>query len=145
MPHWLIWVIVGGVLAVGEILTLAFILGPLAIAAFVSAILAATGANLVVQLIAFGVVSLLTLIAVQPIARRHRNAPAGIRTGVAALVGSTGIVTRRTTGTDGAVKLSGEIWSARSREVAAIYEEGTRVVVVEIDGATAVVTREGSL
>lgn len=33
MPQWLAWVIVGGALAVGEIFTLAFILGPIAFAA----------------------------------------------------------------------------------------------------------------
>jgi membrane protein implicated in regulation of membrane protease activity len=38
------------------------------------------------------------------------------------------------------VKLEGEVWSARPYDGDEVYEEGARVHVVEIRGATALVT-----
>ena len=139
MPHWLVWVIVGGALAVGEILTLAFILGPMAIGAFVTAIVAGAGAGLPVQLAVFGAVSLLSLVAVRPIARRHLRVPPRIRTGVAALTGRQALVIDAVSATGGTIKLAGEIWTARPLDPAETYPEGAEVTVVEITGATAVV------
>ena len=39
----------------------------------------------------------------------------------------------------GRVKLDGEVWTARPLDAADVYEPGTTVTVLEIDGATAVV------
>ncbi len=139
MPQWLVWVIVGGILAVGEILTLAFILGPIAVAAFVAAIVAGAGAGVAVQLAVFGVVSLLSLVAVRPIAKRHLRVPPRIRTGVAALTGQQALVVDAVSARGGTIKLAGEIWSARPLDPADTYPEGAEVTVVEITGATAVV------
>jgi hypothetical protein len=43
MPEWVAWVIVAAAFAVGEIFTLGFFLGPIAVAAAIAAIVAATG------------------------------------------------------------------------------------------------------
>jgi membrane protein implicated in regulation of membrane protease activity len=40
----------------------------------------------------------------------------------------------------GCVKIDGEVWTARSYIDDEVYEAGTRVQVVEIRGATALVT-----
>jgi len=50
-------------------------------------------------------------------------------------------VLERVTAHAGRVKLSGEVWSARSVEEAAVIEPGHKIGVAEIDGATAVVYR----
>jgi membrane protein implicated in regulation of membrane protease activity len=42
-------------------------------------------------------------------------------------------------GDGGRIKLAGEIWSARALETGRVFDPGTQVDVVEIDGATAVV------
>ena len=40
----------------------------------------------------------------------------------------------------GCVRIDGEVWTARSYDEDEIFEAGTRVQVVEIRGATALVT-----
>jgi membrane protein implicated in regulation of membrane protease activity len=78
---------------------------------------------------------------VRPIARRHLNVPPQIRTGTAALIGRTAIVTERIVNDDaaGKVRIDGEVWTARSYDEDKVIEAGTRVHVMEIKGATALV------
>jgi membrane protein implicated in regulation of membrane protease activity len=78
---------------------------------------------------------------VRPIARRHINMPPQLRTGTAALIGRTAIVTERIVNDDGVgqVRIDGEVWSARAYDEDKVLEPGTRVHVMEIRGATALV------
>ena len=140
MEEWVWWMIAAGVLAIGEIFTLSFFLGPISIAAVCAAIVALVGAGLGIQWIVFIAVSLASLAVLRPIARRHLNTPARIRTGTAALVGTRALVLERVNGEGGQVKIGGEIWSARSYDEDEILEPGTRVDVMEIKGATALVS-----
>ncbi|MEW6583134.1 MAG: NfeD family protein [Actinomycetota bacterium] len=137
MAAWLIWVIVAGGLLVGEMLTLTFILGPIAIAAALAALVAAVGLGTGWQLAVFVVASLASLLVVRPIARRHLRTPVLQRTGTAALVGESALVVERVDLHGGLVKLAGETWSARAFDEDEVYEPGDRVTVVEITGATA--------
>jgi membrane protein implicated in regulation of membrane protease activity len=139
MDEWVLWMIAAGVLAVGEIATVSFFLGPIAVAAVLSAIVALAGAGLAAQWIVFILASLGSLLVLRPIARRHLRTPAQIRTGTAALVGAPALVLERVDGRGGQVKIAGEVWSARSYDEDDAFEPGTRVEVLKIDGATALV------
>ena len=139
MDEWVLWMIAAGVLAVGEMATVSFFLGPIAVAAVLSAIVALTGAGLAAQWIVFILGSLGSLLVLRPIARRHLRTPAQIRTGTAALVGCPAIVLERVDGRGGQVKIGGEIWSARSYDEDRAFEPGARVEVMKIEGATALV------
>jgi membrane protein implicated in regulation of membrane protease activity len=141
MDAWVLWVIAGVILAVGEISTLSFFLGPFAVGAFAAAIAAAAGAGAILPWILFLVVSVLVLLAVRPVARAHRQTPARLRTGTAALVGAEGLVLEPITGPEnvGRVKINGEVWTAQSITGEPV-EAGRHVYVVEIKGATALVT-----
>ena len=86
MEDWVWWMIAAGVLAVGEIATLGFFLGPIAVAATLTAIVALIGAPLAVQWLVFIAASLGTVVVLRPIARRHLRTPPRIRTGTAALI-----------------------------------------------------------
>jgi membrane protein implicated in regulation of membrane protease activity len=140
MEEWVWWMIAAGVLAVGEIFTLSFFLGPIAVAAVAAAIVSLVGAGLGIQWIVFIAVSLASLAVLRPIARRHLRTPAQIRTGKAALVGSRAVVLDRVDGDGGQVKIGGEVWSARSFDEDHVFEEGARVEVLQIKGATALVS-----
>jgi membrane protein implicated in regulation of membrane protease activity len=139
MEEWVWWMIAAGVLAVGEIATVSFFLGPIAVAAVLSALVALAGAGLAAQWIVFILASLGSLLVLRPIARRHLRTPAQIRTGTAALVGAPALVLERVDGRGGQVKIAGEIWSARSYDEDESFEPGARVEVLKIDGATALV------
>jgi membrane protein implicated in regulation of membrane protease activity len=139
MDDWVWWMIAAGVLAVGEIATLGFFMGPIAIAATLAAIVALAGAGLAAQWVVFIVASLGTLLVLRPIARRHLRTPPSIRTGTAALVGGRAMVLERVDGNGGQVRIGGEIWSARAYDEDESFEPGTRVEVLKIEGATALV------
>ena len=139
MDDWVWWVIAAGVLAVGEIATMGFFLGPIAIAATLAAIVAVVGGGLAAQWIVFIAGSLASLLVLRPIARRHLRTPAALRTGTAALVGSPAVVLERVDRDGGQVKIGGEVWSARSYDDDDAFEPGSRVEVMKIDGATALV------
>ena len=140
MPEWVIWVILAAVLAAGEVAaSFTFILGPIALAALVAAIVAAVGAPVEAQLGVFIVASVGTLALLRPIARRHLRTPAAIRTGTAALIGSRAVVLDRVDADNGQVKIGGEVWTARPYDEDDVYEPGARVEVVKIQGATALV------
>jgi membrane protein implicated in regulation of membrane protease activity len=139
VEDWVWWMIAAGVLAVGEIATLGFFLGPIAVAATLAAIVAVAGAGLAAQWIVFIAASLGSLLVLRPIAKRHLRTPAQLRTGTAALVGAPALVTERVDGRGGQVKIRGEIWSARAYDEDDAFEPGARVEVMKIDGATALV------
>ena len=139
MDEWVLWMIAAGVLAVGEMFTLGFFLGPVAIAAVLAAIVALAGGGVALQWIVFTAVAGASVLVLRPIARRHLRTPLQLRTGTAALIGSPALVLERVDGHGGQVKIGGEIWSARSFDEDQAFESGTRVEVLKIDGATALV------
>ena len=139
MEEWVWWMAAAGALAVGEILTLGFFLGPVALAAVGAAIVALAGGGLALQVAVFVALALASLAVLRPIARRHLRTPASLRTGTAALVGARAVVLERVDGDGGQVKIAGEVWSARAYDDDEVIEPGTRVDVLKIDGATALV------
>jgi len=139
VDDWVWWMIAAGVLAVGEIATLGFFLGPIAVAATLAAVVALIGAGLAVQWVVFIAASLGSVLVLRPIARRHLRTPASLRTGTAALVGGRAVVLERVDANGGQVRIGGEVWTARAYDEDDAFEPGTRVEVMKIDGATALV------
>ncbi len=140
MPAWVIWMVAAGILAVGEIFSLSFFLGPIALAAVLAAGAALAGAGVALQIVVFTVASAASLLVLRPVARRHLHTPAQIRTGTAALVGESAVVIDRVNADGGTVKLKGEVWSARTYDDDEVLEPGARVHVMKIEGATALVS-----
>jgi membrane protein implicated in regulation of membrane protease activity len=139
MPDWVVWALGAGILAAGEVVTLGFFLGPIAIAAALAAIAAAIGVSVEVQVAIFAVASAASLAFIRPVAKRHMRTPARLRSGTAALVGTRALVLERVDIDHGQVKIGGEIWTARAYDETEVYEPGTRVDVMKIEGATALV------
>jgi membrane protein implicated in regulation of membrane protease activity len=140
MDAWMLWILLAVILAVGEVMSLSFFLAPFAAGALLGAVADLAGAGSAVALIVFLASSGLFLGFVRPIARRHLHTPAQIRTGTAALVGQTAVVTERVDDDAGSVKLGGEVWTARPYAEGEVIEPGRRVHVVQIQGATALVS-----
>jgi len=142
MSGWILWVIAACVFGVGEMLTTGFFLAPFSLGALLAAIVDAAGAGEAAAWIVFILASLLALAVVRPIARAHLRNPPLIRTGAAALIGKQAVVLERIANHEGVgcVKIEGEVWTARSLDDDTVLEPGTRVDVVDIKGATALVT-----
>ena len=142
MDAWVLWTIAAVVLAVGEIVTTGFLLIFFAGGALVAALAALIGAGAIVSWLVFLVASAALLLTIRPVVHRHRHTPPQIRTGTAALVGRSGIVLERIVNDEGVgcVKIDGEIWTARSFDDDHQIEAGVKVQVLEIRGATALVS-----
>ncbi len=140
MPDWVIWLIVAGALAVGEVISLGFLLGPIAVAALLAAVVAAVDGPPELQFGVFIVASVASLAILRPVARRHLRTPVQIRTGTAALIGTRAVVLERVDADRGRVRIGSEVWSARAFDEDQVMEEGERVEVLKIDGATALVS-----
>jgi membrane protein implicated in regulation of membrane protease activity len=144
MDPWVLWLIAAVVLAAGEIATMGFFRAPFAAGALVAALVSAAGTGTAITLMVFLLVSIGALAALRPVARSHRRMPAQLRTGTAALVGRQAMVVERIANSEGVgcVKLDGEVWTARAYDEDDVIEQGRRVQVVEIRGATALVSEE---
>jgi membrane protein implicated in regulation of membrane protease activity len=142
MDPWLLWLIAAVVFGVGEIATLGFFLAPFAGGALVAALLTAIGVGTAVGWAVFLVVAVVLLAGLRPIALSHRRQAPRLRTGTAALVGRSGMVVERIANDEGVgcVRIDGEVWTARSYDDDDVIEAGKRVQVIEIRGATALVT-----
>jgi membrane protein implicated in regulation of membrane protease activity len=139
VPDWVVWLVLAALLGVGELLTLTFFLGPVALAALAAGIVAMLGAGVAVQAVVFLAASLASLGLLRPVARRHLRTPAALRTGAAALPGAKAVVLERVDDLGGQVKIGGEVWTARAFFDGQVYEAGARVEVAKIEGATALV------
>ncbi|UGS35845.1 NfeD family protein [Capillimicrobium parvum] len=141
MDPWVIWIVAACVLAVGEIATVSFFLGPFAAGAVVAAIVALAGGGWVASTIVFLVISVLVLLFVRPVARRHLRQGPMLRTGAAALVGRNAIVVETIANDEGtgSARIDGEVWTARAFDDDRVIAAGERVHVIEIRGATALV------
>lgn len=117
-----------------------FIFGPLAIAAAVTAVVAALGGDTNVQLAVFIVLALGTMAALFPIAKRHRSADPKLATNVDALIGREARTLEHISGEAlGLIRFDNANWTARTAPGAAPIAPDTSVRVVSIDGATAVI------
>jgi membrane protein implicated in regulation of membrane protease activity len=141
MSGWGLWVVLACGFGVGEMLTTSFFLAPFAIAAALAAV-ADVAVGSTAAWIVFFSVALLTFVVVRPIVRSHLKMPPQIRTGSAALVGKQAVVLERIANHEGVgcVRIDGEVWTARALFDDHVIEPGTVVDVVEIKGATALVS-----
>lgn len=141
MEAWVVFLIIAALLAVGEVLTLSFFLAPFAVGALAGMVAELVGAPLVLSFTLAIVVSVGSFGVVRPIARRHQRTRPSLRTGVDALVGEEAMVVEivDNEANAGTVRLAGEVWTARAFDEKVI-ESGRRVHVVEIRGATALVS-----
>ena len=141
MQIWM-WLAAGGALLVAEMLTVDLLFASLAFSAFMAAIANALGYNMAVQGFTFGVAAILSLFILRPIALKHlKKTTPNFETNVDALVGADALALTDVNDMSGQVKLNGETWSARTQS--GEIPSGSRVEVLSIEGATAVIKLRG--
>jgi len=139
---WVVFIVAGVFLALGEMHFMGFFLAPFSVGAFAAAIVSLAGAGSGATIVVFVAVTALVFAFIRPIARRHIRTPPHMRTGTAALVGKSAVVLERIANHEasGCVRIDGEVWTARAYDEDKVIEAGERVEVVEIRGATALVS-----
>jgi membrane protein implicated in regulation of membrane protease activity len=141
MQLWM-WLGAAGALLVAEMLTVDLLFASLAFSAFMAAIANGLGFEMAAQGLVFGLAAGVSLFILRPIALKHlKKRPADFATNVDALIGAPAVALTEVTVHNGQVKLSGEIWSARSQ--GASISKDSILEVVAIEGATAIVKVKG--
>ncbi|GAA3648903.1 membrane protein implicated in regulation of membrane protease activity [Lentzea atacamensis] len=134
----LIWLIVGILLVVAEVLSGDFVLIMLGAAALAAAGVSALGAGELVSVLVFAATSLGLIVGARPVLKKRLQLGSGIKMHHEALLGSRAVALTPVDEHSGQVKIGGDTWSARTLD-GSVIEAGEAVTVVEISGATAVV------
>ncbi len=110
----LLWLVLGVLLVVSEVLSLTLVLGMLGIGALVAAGLAFAGLGLLAQVLGFiGASTALLLFVRPPVKAALDRGGTTERTDVRMLQGASAVVVQRVSDDSGQVRLNGELWRAR--------------------------------
>lgn len=142
---WILWFILGIGLIVAEIFTLGFVLLWFGVGAIAAAVVGLAGGGLLLQFLAFAVVSTALTAMSRTIFSRYFSLSESERvlTGVDALPGKVGTVITSSSGAldEGAVKVFGSVWTAFPIDGEKALIEGEKVEVVEVKGSSVYVRR----
>lgn len=139
MSTWWLWILAALVSGIIEVMSVSFVFLMLAIGALAAGIAAACGANLMVQLIVFIVVSVALLVVLRPFLKgRIERSNSYVPSNTDGLIGKTAYVTETVGERHGRIQFTGGEWSARTQGPE--LPVGAEVRVDRIDGATAVVS-----
>ena len=135
------WLFAAAVLIVAEILTMGLTTIWFAGGAMAAAIAALLRFPLIVQIITFGVVSLVLLLITRPIALRYFNGRT-VKTNVDSLIGQTCLVTQEIDNlrSVGQVMVKGQAWSAKSWKEDVVIPENSIVKVEKVSGVKLIVS-----
>jgi membrane protein implicated in regulation of membrane protease activity len=141
MSGWLLWVIAACALAAGGTVIRRFTPVLLGLTAALSGLIDLAGAGGIIPWIVFAVVAPSALFTVRRLVSLRALRRAELRI-VATMIGKEAVVLERIANTEGVgcVTIDGEVWTARAVEEDHVIERGTLVEVVEVKGATALVT-----
>jgi membrane protein implicated in regulation of membrane protease activity len=138
---WTAWLGIAVVLGLAELASLDFTLLMLAAGALTAAGVAAFFPGLLwLQIVVGLITSAAMLAAIRPLLVRKIHHGVEIKTGSQHVIGRSGVVVKEIhPDGGGSIKLGGELWTARPYDEVSTLPPGTRVEVMSIDGATAVV------
>ncbi|RZS43713.1 membrane protein implicated in regulation of membrane protease activity [Herbihabitans rhizosphaerae] len=135
----LIWLGGGVVLIAAEVLSGDLWLLMVGIGALCGAIAAWAGAEVVLSAGVFALASIALVTVARPWLK-NKLQTIDYKTNVDALIGAKAIVLSVVDSNRGEVKIGGEIWTARTFGDGEKFDEGDEVTVIQIAGATAVVS-----
>ena len=137
------WLVLLVVMLAAEAVTLGLTTIWFAAGALAAFLFALAGANLLIQILAFFVVSAILLFAMRPVASKWFNKDR-VRTNAESLVGKTAVVTEpinNLAGT-GQVQVQGQYWTARAVSDQVQITKDARVVIEKISGVKLIVKEE---
>lgn len=137
---WKLWLIIAGFFFIIEIFTVGFLVFWFGIGALITMIVSIFVDNIIVQATVFLVTSAILLFATRPFVDKFTKDDDDYKTNAFAIEGKIGKVITTIDPLEGIgqIKVSGEIWSAKSFDDTCISQD-TKVIVERIDGAKAIV------
>ena len=137
----LLWLIGGIVLIAAEMLSGDFFLFLVGMGALCGGVAELIAGNVWLSVAVFAVSSVGLVTFARPWLRARFH-PAMVHDNVKALIGGKATVLSTVDEHGGQVKLNGEVWSARTFGESQVIETGTAVRVIDIAGATAIVSTD---
>ena len=138
-----IWLGLILVFLIVEIITVGLTSIWLAGGALVALILNQLGVNLIWQIVAFFVVSVVLMVFTRPFAKKYINA-GRTKTNYESIIGKTAKVTETIDNLNetGTAVFNGQEWTARAKNPTETFEAGTHVKVVDVMGVKLIVEHE---
>lgn len=140
MEPFVVWLILGVIFIIGEILTPTFFLFWFGIGAFVASAISIAFGTLI-QVVSFIVVSGLLVILTRPLTKRlTKEQPRKIH--IDEIIGKIGSVIETINNEQGKglVKINGDMWRAYSNDDS-IIQEGEKVKILKVEGAHVIVEK----
>lgn len=138
MP-WFVWLVIAALALAGETVSTAFVLVYVGVAAAITAVLAALGVPLALQLVVFIplTLALLTLVRPKTLALLHGRTPYRQLSPHSGMVDRVAFVEEDVSDHAGMVRLGrGEFWTARAYPPGTTIPQGKEVRVMFVDGLT---------
>lgn len=143
MDSTIFWLILLILMVVVEAATMSFGIVAFAFGALGALIVDTFGGPLWLQILVFGIFSLLFLLLLRPIVLKKLNTSKTSRFNADAVVGETAIVVETVANNQpGFVKIQGKEWTAVVYDQGAVLEPGSLVKVLSIEGVKLVVTAD---
>lgn len=137
---WYIWLIMAGFFLIAEIITVGFLIFWLSIGSLLAMITSFFTDNIVIQTAVFVISSTILIFATKPFVKKFATNKNPIKTNVYSIIGKEGLVTEEIDPIKaiGQIKVSGEVWSAISKDNQIIPKD-TKIRVTEIKGVKAII------
>lgn len=138
---WQIWLIISGICFIVEMATVGFFIFWFGIGAILSMFVSLVcPENIFLQSVVFIVSSVILLFLTKPLVDKFTKKDKKLETNAFSIIGKKGIVIQDINSTYGIgqIKVSGEVWSAKTLNNT-IIEKGTEIEIIKIEGVKAVV------
>lgn len=141
MPNVYVWLIIFVICVILEAMTAGLATIWFAGGALVALLLALLGVDLIWQVLAFVVISLLLLVFTRPLACKYINRRTAKTNVVDSIIGRSAVVTEEINNilATGKVTVDGMPWTARSEDGETVIPIGTEVTVVSLTGVKCIV------
>lgn len=139
MDPYVLWLIIAGVMFIGEIATEGFLIFWIGVGAIVTMCVSFFFPEMIIlQIVIFVIISVILIIFTKPLMDKLK--PKEVPSNVYTILGKKGLVTKTidNTKSEGQIKIGGDVWAARS-ENGNLISEGSEVEILRIDGVRAIV------
>jgi len=140
---WYVWLILAGVFIIAEIATSGFLVFWLGLGSLCAMVSSFFIDDLLIQTIVFVISSTIFILSTRPLVKKLTKNDKSIITNAFAIVGKKAIVIKDINPQEGygQIKVDGQVWSAKP-EKDEIIPKGTNVIIMQIDGVKAVVSKD---
>lgn len=137
---WQVWLIISGICFILEIMTIGFLVFWFAIGALITSFVSLFTSNIIIQTTVFILSSTALIFLTKPFVNKFSSSDK-VQTNAYSIIGKKAIVIKEINSKEGIgqIKIGSEIWSAKLKKDTQTIQEGTEVIITEINGVKAIV------